>query len=103
MTKGKGLIRSLNRKGTRSGKVKPTKPLPEPTCCERCGAVFSRQTWRKDRRLTHAMLGRAAWTVCPACRQAARSEYFGRVLIRGAYAAANEAVIRQRIQNVAAR
>lgn len=107
MGKGKGLIRSLNRKGTRSDK-KPavaTKaaPLRQPTCCERCGAVFSRQTWRRDHPVTHALLGRANWTVCPACKQAAGGEYFGRVLIRGAYAAANEIEIRRRIQNVAER
>jgi hypothetical protein len=107
MEKGKGLIRSLSRKGTRSDR-KPAvaakaRPLREPAGCERCGAVFVRQTWRRDRRITHALLARVSWTVCPACTQAARGEYFGRVLIRGAYAAANEAAIRQRIANVAAR
>ena len=65
--------------------------------------MFSRQTWRRDHPVTHALLGRANWTVCPACKQAAGGEYFGRVLIRGAYAAANEIEIRRRIQNVAER
>jgi NMD protein affecting ribosome stability and mRNA decay len=40
--------------------------------------------------------------VCPACQQKGRKEYFGRVLIRDA-AAANEDAIRRRIQNVATR
>lgn len=107
MDKGKGLIRSLNRKGTRSEK-KPagagrSRRPQEPTICERCGAVFSRQTWRRERAVTHAFLARATWAVCPACEQARASEYFGRVLIRGAYAAANEAEIRRRIDNVVAR
>ncbi len=107
MNKGKGLIRSLNRRGTRQDR-KPAvagkaAPLPEPSCCQRCGAVFARQTWRRGRSVTHALLGSASWTVCPACKQAAGGEYFGRVVIRGAYAAANEAEIRRRIQNVAER
>src|SRR5216117_4495100 len=72
-------------------------PRTEPTVCERCGAVFSRRTWRRDHRVTHALLARAAWTTCPACRQADRGEGFGRVLLRGAYVAANEAAIRRRI------
>jgi len=107
MDKGKGLIRSMSRKGTRKDRKPPVASkdtsLREPACCERCGAVFSRQTWRRGRGVTHVLLGRAHWTVCPACKQAAGGEYFGRVLIRGAYAAANEAEIRRRIENVAAR
>jgi hypothetical protein len=78
-------------------------PLADPTVCERCGAVFSRQTWRRGRPASHALLARAAWAVCPACRQTGRGEYYGRVLIRGAYAVAHEDAIRRRIRNVAAR
>jgi NMD protein affecting ribosome stability and mRNA decay len=106
-TKGKALVRSLNRRGVRSEKKPPVavkaEPRTEPTVCERCGAVFSRRTWRRDHRVTHALLARAAWTTCPACRQADRGEGFGRVLLRGAYVAANEAAIRRRIENVGAR
>jgi NMD protein affecting ribosome stability and mRNA decay len=107
MSSGKGLIRSLNRKGTRSEK-KPTgaggtRRPQEPTICERCGAVFAHQTWRRGHKATHALLVRASWSVCPACEQTRAGEYFGRVLIRGAYAAANEAEIRRRIDNVVAR
>lgn len=106
MNKGKGLIRSLSRKGSRDEK-KPAgaghaRRPQEPTVCERCGAVFARQTWRRDHPVNHALLARAAWAVCPACRQARAQEYFGRVLIRGAYAAANEEAIRARIENVTA-
>lgn len=53
--------------------------------------------------MTHALLSRATWVVCPACKQAGRAEGFGRVVIRGAYAAVNDAAIRRRIQNVAER
>ena len=107
MNKGKGLIRSLSRKGTRNEK-KPAgagtvRRPQEPTICERCGAVFVRQTWRRDHKVNHALLSRAVWAVCPGCRQAGAQEYFGRVLIRGAYAAANEAAIRRRIDNVVER
>jgi NMD protein affecting ribosome stability and mRNA decay len=106
-TKGKGLVRSLNRRGVRSEKKPRTaaksEPRTEPAVCERCGAVFSRRTWRRDHPVTHALLARAAWATCPACRQADRGEGFGRVLLRGAYLAANEAAIRRRIENVSAR
>ena len=106
-TKGKGKIRSLSRKGSRSGRAVPvaakTQPTPGPSVCERCGAVFSRRTWRRDHKVTGALLAKAKWTVCPSCTQVAGGEYFGRVVLRGAYVGANETPIRQRIANVAAR
>jgi hypothetical protein len=107
MNKGKGLIRSLTRRGTRNEKMRPversTGRLREPSACERCGAVFVRRKWQRGRAATGALLARAHWTVCPACRQVDRAEYFGRVLIRGTFVAANEDAIRRRVRNVAAR
>ena len=107
MDKGKGLIRSLSRKGTRDEKkpagVGRARRPQEPTICERCGAVFLRQTWRRNHSVSHTLLARAAWAVCPACQQASTQVYFGRVLVRGAYIAANEDVIRARINNVTER
>jgi len=106
MDKGKGRIRSLNRRGVRSEKVRPVEARAgrpeEGAICERCGALFSRRTWRRDHAVTDAMLARATWVVCPACQQTGREEYFGRVLIPGA-AVADDDDIRRRIQNVAAR
>jgi len=106
-TKGKGRIRSLSRKGSLSGKTIPVaakmRPTPEPSVCEKCGAVFSRRTWRRDHKVTDALLAKSKWTVCPSCTQVAGGEYFGRVVLRGAYVGPNEAAIRQRIANVAAR
>lgn len=106
-TKGKGLIRSLSRKGTRTGKsatVAARTPTPqEATVCGRCGAVFSRRTWRRDRKLTDRALAAATWATCPACEQVESGEYCGRVVARGSYVESNEATIRQRIENVAAR
>src|SRR5262245_41971066 len=103
----KGLIRSGNRRGVRGDKstaVARKRPRPrEPAVCRRCGSVFVRRTWRTDRPLTHDLLGRASWTVCPACTEVGRSEGYGRVVIRGAYAAAHEDTIRRRIRNVATR
>jgi len=103
----KSLIRSGNRRGTRSDMRPPvarrTERLREPAACERCGATFVKKTWRAGRPVTSALLARAQWTVCPACDQTERGEYFGRVLIGGAFAAANEAAIRRRIANVDAR
>lgn len=105
MTKGKGLIRSLNRSGSATGKLRPaearTGRLPEPVVCDCCGAIFARRVWRRDANVTHALLGRAAWKTCPACRQTSRDEYLGRVLIRGDLARAKETAIRRRIANVA--
>jgi NMD protein affecting ribosome stability and mRNA decay len=107
MGKGKGLIRSHTRKGARSDKKPPVaikaEPATEPAVCEHCGAVFSRRTWRRGRAVSHALLGRATWTTCPACRQASRGEGFGRVVLRGSYVTANEDAIRRRIENVGAR
>lgn len=106
-TKGKGRIRSLNRKGSETGKVLPVTAKagtpPEPSLCERCGAIFSRRTWRRDHKVTDALLAGAKWTVCPSCVQVSAGEYFGRVVLRGAYVGANETAIRRRIDNVAAR
>lgn len=105
--KGKGRIRSLSRKGTRTGKsatvAAKTPTLREPTVCGRCGAVFSRRTWRRDRKLTDRALVGATWITCPACEQVESSEYCGRVLVRGIAAESKETAIRQRIENVAAR
>lgn len=102
----KGLIRSLNRKGSKSGKgpavAKATGTLP-PSLCERCGAVFSRRTWRRDRKITDNLLARARWMVCPSCKQVEAGQYFGRVVIRGSYADEHEETIRQRILNIASR
>lgn len=105
--KGKGRIRSLNRKGTQTGKsatvAAGTPTRGAATVCERCGAVFSRRTWRRDRKPTDRTLATATWAVCPACEQVEGGEYFGRVVARGTYVESNEAALRRRIQNVAAR
>jgi hypothetical protein len=103
----KGLIRSGSRRGVRSDKspavARKTRRVREPAVCRRCGSVFARRTWRAGRTLTHDLLGRATWTVCPACKGIGRAEGQGRVVIRGAYAAAHEDAIRRRIRNVASR
>lgn len=104
MNKGKGLIRSMSRRGTRSDRkpvvTQHTAAIRESTVCERCGAVFSRRAWRRNQRVTLAFFDRAHWGVCPACEQVNQGEYFGRVLIRGTYAAANVAALRERIHNI---
>jgi hypothetical protein len=107
VAKDKGLIRSLTRGFARTKKRRPVEASAgrpaEPSACERCGAVFSRRLWRRPPTVTPALLARARWTRCPACEQVARGEGFGRVMIRGAYALANEAAIRRRLANVGAR
>jgi hypothetical protein len=105
--KGKGLIRSLNRGFARTKKTHPAEAaaghLPEPSICEGCGGVFSRRVWRRDRKITGALLQQARWTHCPACKQVGQGAGFGRVIMRGAYALAHEAAIRKRLANVASR
>jgi NMD protein affecting ribosome stability and mRNA decay len=107
MNKRKSLIRATNRSGTASGKSAPAERATgrpaEPTVCERCGAVFSGRAWRRPRAVSAALLDRAVWRQCPACKQIHGAEYWGRVIVRGGYALANEAAIRQRVRNVAAR
>jgi NMD protein affecting ribosome stability and mRNA decay len=104
--KGKGLIRSLSRKGSRSTKsprVTARPAAPQPGVCEGCGAVFSRRAWRRTGRVGGALLAKARWTVCPSCKQVRGGEYFGRVLLRGTFVGVHERAIRERIANVAAR
>jgi NMD protein affecting ribosome stability and mRNA decay len=100
----KGLIRSLNRRGTKADKSPPVArktSLKEPAVCERCGAVYERKTWRSDRRPTIAVLDKATWTICPACEQVAADVYYGRVLITGKGALERRAAIERRVANVA--
>lgn len=103
----KSLIRSGNRRGTKSDKrprtARRAARLHEPAACDRCGATFVRQTWRNRRSVPASLLQEATWTICPACKQTEAGEYFGRVLIGGAFAAANMPEIRRRIGNVDAR
>ena len=105
--RGKGLIRSHNRAATKTGKSRPAegsiRRAAEPAACESCGAVFSRRVWRQGRMVSHAFLDRVRWVRCPSCRQAGLATGLGRIVIRGSYAETNEALIRRRIANVAAR
>jgi NMD protein affecting ribosome stability and mRNA decay len=102
--KGKEMIRAGNRSGSRSGKqegaARNAPRRDDPIVCERCGAVWSRRTWRRDRAVTTALLARARWRVCPACRQVVEGRAFGRVLLRGGYVRSHEPDIRRRIANV---
>ncbi len=106
--KGKGLIRSLNRKGTRfdkspavAVKMRGQPALKDPSVCERCGAVYKDQKWRRIKRLSDELLGKAAWVECPACVQEKKSGLcYGKVLVSGAYARDNIDAIRRRIGNV---
>ena len=102
----KGLIRSLNRRGTRSEKSPTaglTRRTPRTTACYGCGSVFARKTWRRDHPVSKRMYDTVVWRLCPACRQAARGEAMGKVVIQGPWATANEEAIRHRIANVAVR
>jgi NMD protein affecting ribosome stability and mRNA decay len=101
--KSRGLIRSLNRGFVRDDMspqvVRKTAQPSEPTVCARCGAVYLRKTWRHDHKLTEEMLEQRHWGFCPACEQVSHLEAQGRLIIRGAAAAANRDLIRSRIEN----
>lgn len=80
----KSLIRSMNRRGARSDKSPPVvrrRKFKDPSICDRCGAVYSRRTWRNGRRLAREVMDKADWVRCPGCEQAAAGEYHGQVLI----------------------
>src|SRR6188508_486159 len=72
----------------------------EPTICERCGAVYRRKTWRAGERMQRTSRVGVAWTVCPACKQIAGGEYFGRVRTGRPLEAAQEDAVRRRVRNV---
>lgn len=102
---GKEQIRDLMMRRARAHQAPaPLRTGAAPTdltVCERCGSVFWRKTWRRSpARVTHALLARTAWSVCPACQQVDTGQFFGRVVLRGGYVAAHEQQIRRRIRNV---
>ncbi len=80
-----------------------TAKLKDPTVCDRCGAVFSGQTWRRNHRVTHFGLMQTDWATCPTCEQARNPIAYGRILFKGTYVREHEEAFRQRIGNVAAR
>ena len=100
----KGLTRSLDRRGARSNMSPPVaqkQRAPEdPSVCDVCGSIYTARTWRRNRPLPAKLINAAAWTICPACKQAKSGEYFGRVLVRGSNASSNLEAIRSRIANV---
>ncbi len=108
--KGKGLLRSLTRKGVaydKSPAVAQRAPLArreaafkEGSACERCGAVFARKKWSRPQRISHERLAAAAWVICPACAQARSGIAYGKLIVSGAFARDNLDLIRRRIANV---
>lgn len=104
---GKGLVRSKDRRGSRSDMSPPVTRRAEfrdPSICDRCGAVYSAKTWRRGRRLSEELVKRATWVHCPGCAQAEAGEYHGRILIELPQgAAATAEAISHRIKNVEAR
>ena len=105
---GKGLIRSMDRRGSRSDMSPPVVRKAEfrdPSICDRCGAVYSKKTWRSGRSLPLESATGATWVHCPGCAQAeSGDEYYGRVLVdvpKGAAASIED--INRRIKNVATR
>ncbi len=100
----KGLTRSLDRRGARSNMSPPVaqkQRAPEdPSVCDICGSIYTARTWRRNRPLPAKLINAAAWTICPACKQAKSGEYFGRVLVRGSNASSTLEAIRSRIANV---
>jgi len=104
---GKGLIRSLDRRGARSDKSPPVTrkaTFIDPSVCDRCGAVYTNRTWRRGRSLPLELSSAKAWVVCPGCSQAeSKDEYYGRVLVEVPEGAASHDELLARIKNVESR
>lgn len=75
----------------------------DPSVCESCSAVYTRKTWRADRSLTHALLAKAEWVKCPACRQKRSGVAYGRVIAKGVTDGRRLGALERRIANVAER
>ena len=98
----KGLVRSMDRRGSRSDKspaVAQKQKFSDPSICDRCGAVYSGKSWRRGRRLAREVMDKAQWVKCPGCTQMAAGEYHGQVLIAAGDRASLQA-ISARIANV---
>ena len=95
------------RRGVRDEKGGPgerkARAYGDPSACDRCGAIYTRATWRFDHPITVDLLDRVHWDTCPACRQRDSGIAYGRIVLRGETMMANEEKIRRRISNVAAR
>lgn len=104
---GRGRLRALVHRGSRDDRSTPlarrTGSLADGTMCERCGSIYRKRRWRAATGGERLWSAGFEWTVCPACAQVATGQYFGRVILRGARALEDEAAIRRRITNVAAR
>jgi hypothetical protein len=104
---GKGLIRSLDRRGARSDMSPPVTrkaTFADPSVCDRCGAVYSNRTWRRGRSLPAELSSAKAWVVCPGCAQAeSKDEYYGRVLVEVPESDTLRHEIAARIKNVEGR
>jgi len=102
----KGLIRALNRRGTKTGKLHASEVHDgrqrEPRACDGCGALLSKRTWKVGERVSLALLDGVAWTTCPACRQVDAQVGQGRIVLDGSFVAPNAAALRTRIRHVAA-
>lgn len=98
---------SRDRRGTRPDKqpalIARAPSYADPSACQSCGAFFTRKTWRRDHRVTSAMLAKARRTKCPACRQKLSGTGYGRVSIRAVLDSPALAAVRRRIVNVAKR
>ena len=105
--RGKGKIRALVRKGTRSDK-RPRRALKshvqtEPAICTRCGAIYANKVWRRGRELSYKELHKAEKVICPACTQVRSGTYFGRIWVTGEYARVYAEEIQARVRNVVQR
>jgi NMD protein affecting ribosome stability and mRNA decay len=103
--RSKALIRAHARAGTSTGKTRRAESggrPPEPSICQRCGAVFQRRVWRASRPASDGLLARATWVTCPACAQRGEGTYMGCVRILCGSPFEHEDAIRRRIENVAA-
>ena len=104
--KSRGLIRSSQSKLRPGRQESPGRTQDSSTegadrMCALRGPCFCARPGAIDHKLTEELLERRRWGFCPACDQVSRQEGQGRLIIRGTGLAANRALIRSRIENVA--
>jgi len=104
----KGIIRSLNRRGSKSKKGAPVAAktqrreasLHDPSVCERCGAIYAAKKWQRAGRVSPETLAKADYIVCPACVEKSTGVAYGRLVASGDFVRENIDVLRRRMANV---
>jgi NMD protein affecting ribosome stability and mRNA decay len=81
-------------------KQRHARGMREPVRCQTCGSLYLRRTWRAGARSRRLGLLPAEYDWCPACREQASAEYFGRLRVLRPLTPEVETEVRRRVANV---